>query len=113
MSLVKVALLASGLSLALAMSASGQAGRESQAEVSATPNLDLNAIPEGTGLHLGARSTRQKIGKKGHATLAPHRVELSARTMIYKHQGKLYLVTDKPVGGRMLFDQSKDWEHED
>ena len=112
MSVVKKVLLAGGLSLALAATAlaQGERGRDEGAD-----QWNLGSIQEGQGVVLNAtgRSARQKVGTKGHATLAAHRVELPARTMIYKKGGKLYLVTDKKLpDNSMLFDQAKGWEQD-
>src|SRR4051812_42927677 len=118
MSAIKTALLVGGLSLALATSAFAQAGETGRAEGADQWNLD--AIQEGTGVMMattrGAKSTRMKIGKKGHASLTAdkHAMELPAKTMIYKKGGKLYLVTDKKMpDNSMLFDRAKGWEADD
>jgi len=115
MSLLKTALLAGGLSLTLATGASAQAGETGRAEAADQWNLD--AIPEGTGVLVatakGAKAAKIKIGRSGHGTLVASKseLELPAKTMIYKKNGMLYLVTDKKLpDNTMLFDQAKSWE---
>jgi hypothetical protein len=114
MSVVKIALLAGGMSLALATGAFAQARETGAAE--STDQWNLDTIPEGTGVMMatakGTKSTKLKIGKKGHTQLMASKsaIELPSKTMIYKKNGKLYLVTDRKMPeGNMLFDQTKGW----
>jgi hypothetical protein len=114
MTVGKTALLAGGISLALATSAFAQAGETGKTD--APEQWNLETIPEGTGIMMankGAKATRLKIGKKGHAALLATRsaIELPAKTMIYRKDGKLYLVPDRKMPeGNMLFDKTKGWD---
>jgi hypothetical protein len=113
MAVVKVALAAGGISLALATGALAQADRTRANDIDA---WNLTAIPEGTGIMMatasGAKSKTVKIGRKGHAALLASRsaIELPAKTMIYRKNGKVYLVTDRKMpDSTMLFDKAKGW----
>jgi hypothetical protein len=117
MSVVKMALLAGGMSLALATAAVAQAVEIGKAE--GTDQWNLDSIPEGTGVimatTMGAKATKMKIGKRGHALLLSARaaIELPAKTMIYRKDGKFYLVGDKKMpDNSMLFDKTKGWERD-
>jgi hypothetical protein len=118
MSAIKTALLAGGLVISLATAASAQAAeaaKTDKADVGESWNLD--SIPEGTGVMMATskagKATKMKIGKKGHAQLLAARaaIELPPKTMIYKKNGKLYLVGDKRMpDNTMLFDKTKGWD---
>ena len=114
MTVGKIALLAGGLSLALATTAFAQSAEGGKTD--AAEGWNLETIPEGTGIvmaNIGAKATRLKIGKKGHAALLASRsaIELPAKTMIYRKDGKLYLVPDRKMPeGNMLFDKTKGWD---
>ncbi|MGH6742878.1 MAG: hypothetical protein ACREDY_28255 [Bradyrhizobium sp.] len=117
MSVVKMALLAGGMSVVLATAAFPQPVDIGKAE--GTDQWNLDSIPEGTGVILattvGAKATRMKIGRRGHALLLSARaaIELPARTMIYRKDGKFYLVGDKKMpDNSMLFDKTKGWERD-
>jgi hypothetical protein len=115
MSAIKSAVLAAGISIALATSAFAQAGEGAKTDSSEQWNLET--IPEGTGIVManskGGKAIRMKIGRKGHAALLASRsaIELPPKTMIYRKDGKLYLVPDRKMPeGYMLFDKTKGWD---
>jgi hypothetical protein len=112
-----MALLAGGTIVVLATAAFPQPVDIGKAE--GTDQWNLDSIPEGTGVILattiGAKATKMKIGRRGHALLLSARaaIELPARTMIYRKDGKFYVVGDKKMpDNSMLFDKTKGWERD-
>ena len=123
MALVRIVLLAGGISFALAASAFAQAVEGSKAaetgKTESGEQWNLETIPEGTCVLMangkGGKAIRIKIGKKGHAALLASRsaIELPAKTMIYRKDGKLYLVPDRKMpDSSMLFDKVKGWSRD-
>ena len=106
-SLLKLTLLGAGACVALATVSFAQSYDPDVGSGNIVPGIAYMVQPDGTTNRLGGRTGT--VNATGHAMAMTHGTEVKPGAVLYRSGGKLYLLHNQMIDGKMVEEHAKGW----